>query len=40
MKRVLLFPANFRGQEAYLLLSFAGETEIAIGPMLAKLVVR
>ncbi len=40
MKRVLLFPANFRGQEAYLLLGFAGETEIVISQILAKLVVR
>jgi hypothetical protein len=40
MKRILLLPASFRGQEAYLLLSFAGETEIMIGQMLEKLVVR
>jgi hypothetical protein len=40
MKRVLVFPANFRGQEAYLLLSFASETEIAIAQMLTKLVIR
>jgi hypothetical protein len=40
MKRVLFIPAGFRGQEAYLLLSFAGETEIVIGQILAKLVVR
>ena len=40
MKRVIFFPANFRGQEAYLLLSFAGETEIVVSQILSKLVVR
>jgi hypothetical protein len=40
MKRVLFLPANFRGQEAYVLLSFAGETEIEISQILVKLVVR
>jgi hypothetical protein len=40
MKRLVLIPASFRGQEAYLFLSFANETNIAIGPTLAKLVVR
>ena len=40
MKRLIFFPANFRGQEAYLLLSFAAETEIVISQILSKLVVR
>jgi len=40
MKRTIFFPANFRGQEAYLLLSFAGETELLISQILSKLVIR
>ena len=39
MKRVLFIPAIFRGQEAYLFLSFSGETEIAIDSILSKLIV-
>ena len=39
MKRVLFIPSIFRGQEAYLFLSFSGETEIAIDSILSKLIV-
>ena len=40
MKRVLLLPSIFRGQDAYLLLSFAGETDITISAMLSRLGVQ
>jgi hypothetical protein len=39
VKRVLLLPATFRGQEAYLFLSFAAEVDISIEEVLSKLVV-
>jgi hypothetical protein len=39
MKRLLFIPVIFRGQEAYLFLSFSGETEIAIDSILSKLIV-
>ena len=39
-KRMLLIPATFRAQEAYLLLSFAPETDISIESMVTKLVIR
>jgi hypothetical protein len=40
MKRVLFVPAVFRSQEAYLLFSFSGETDISIDLILSKLIVR
>jgi hypothetical protein len=40
MKRILFIPVVFRGQEAYLFLSFSGETDITINVMLSKLIVR
>jgi hypothetical protein len=40
MKRVLFIPAVFRSQEAFLFLSFSGETDIAMNVILSKLIVR
>jgi hypothetical protein len=40
MKRILFIPAVFRSQEAFLFLSFSGETDISINVMLSKLIVR
>jgi hypothetical protein len=40
MRRMLFIPAVFRGQEAYVCLSFSGETEISIGALLSKLLVQ
>jgi hypothetical protein len=40
MKRILFLPATFRGQEAYLMLSFTGDTDIAMEPMLSRLFVQ
>jgi hypothetical protein len=40
MKRLLFIPAIFRGQEAYLFLSFSSETEISLETILSKLIVR
>jgi hypothetical protein len=40
MKRVLFLPSIFRGQDAYLLLSFASEADIKMNTMLSKLVVQ
>jgi hypothetical protein len=40
MKRILLLPASFRGQDAYLLLAFAIETEISIEGMITALAVQ
>ncbi len=40
MRHMLFLPAIFRGQEAYLCLSFSSETEIAPGVLLSKLLVQ
>ncbi len=40
MRHMLFLPAIFRGQEAYLCLSFSSETEIAPGALLSKLLVQ
>jgi hypothetical protein len=40
MKRLLFIPAMFRGQEAYLFLSFSGETDINLETILSKLLVQ
>ncbi|HVO38487.1 MAG TPA: hypothetical protein VMV03_05595 [Spirochaetia bacterium] len=40
MKRLMLIPAIFRGQEAFLFLSFTSETEIVPASILSKLIVR
>ncbi len=40
MKRMLFIPSVFRNQEAYLLLSFSGETDISINSVLSMLIVR
>jgi len=40
MKRMILIPATFRSQEAYLFLSFSGETETTLGAILSKLLVK
>ena len=40
MKRMLFVPAVFRNLDAYLMLSFSGETDISIEPILSKLIVR
>jgi hypothetical protein len=40
MKRVLLIPAHFRSQEAYLLLAFASDQEIGLKDIFSKLLVR
>ncbi|HEY9595558.1 MAG TPA: hypothetical protein VHE79_13855, partial [Spirochaetia bacterium] len=39
IKRLLFLPATFRGQEAYLFLSFSGETDIVIETLVAKLLI-
>jgi hypothetical protein len=40
MKRLLFVPAVFRGQEAYLFLSFSGETDLNLETILSKLLVQ
>jgi hypothetical protein len=40
MRHTLFLPAIFRGQEAYLFLSFSGETDIVLDAMLSKLLVQ
>ena len=40
MRRILFLPATFRGQEAYLFLSFTSETDIALNAILSKLIVQ
>jgi hypothetical protein len=40
MKRILFVPAVFRNMDAYLMLSFSGETDISIESILSKLIVR
>jgi len=40
MKRILLFPALFRSQEAYLLLAFAADQDIALNGIVSKLLLR
>ncbi len=40
MRHMLFLPAIFRGQEAYLCLSFSGETELALDALLSKLLVQ
>ena len=40
MRHMLFLPAIFRGQEAYLCLSFSGETDIVLSAMLSKLLVQ
>jgi hypothetical protein len=40
MRRILFIPAVFRSQDAFLFLSFSGETDIAMNVMLSKLIVR
>jgi hypothetical protein len=40
MKRILIIPAVFRSQEAFLFLSFSSETDIAMNVMLSNLIVR
>jgi hypothetical protein len=40
MKRILMLPATFRSQDAYLLLAFAADSDIVIRVILAGLLVR
>ncbi len=40
MKRLVMVPATFRAQDAYLFLSFALESVSSIEKILAKLLVR
>jgi hypothetical protein len=40
IKRILLIPAKFRSQEAYLFLAFASDQEIALKDVFSKLKVR
>jgi hypothetical protein len=39
MKRLVLVPAVFRGQEGYLFLSFISETDVSPSVILSKLIV-